>query len=487
MLYLRAKTIGMDYFIGIDIGTTSTKGLAITRKGRALALERASYPTLSPRPGFQEQEPAALLKAVMKVLAGLGRKLETPPAAIGLSCAMHSLIAVEEDGEPLTNAILWSDRRSEKQAVRLRGTAEGRALYEACGTPIHAMSPLCKLRWMQEEAPDVFRRAKRFLSIKDHLLRQLCGKYLADISLASATGLMDIRKLQWHPPALEYAGIREEQLPPLAGPTHLLTLNNKQLPALFQGVPVALGASDGCLANLGALALGPEQLVLTIGTSGALRTTSREPSIDAEKQLFNYRLDEELFTCGGPINNGGIAYQWLSELLGEERLSEEAARRIPAGADGLLFLPYLLGERAPIWNASASGAFIGMRRHHGPGHFHRAVLEGVAFSLYHIYEGLATGAREITANGGFTNSPLWVQVISDVFGLPAAIDEQEETAARGAAYMSMKAGGAIKEYKELLPLRKKGWVFEPDKGNHKVYQKVFERYLSLSAAGFYSE
>lgn len=470
------------YYIGIDIGTTSTKGLAITREGETLALERASYPTLSPQPGYQEQEPAALLNAVIEVLGHLSRRLEAPPAAIGLSCAMHSLITLDGDGKPLTNALLWSDRRSEKQAERLSGTAEGRALYRACGTPIHAMSPLCKLRWLQEEAPDIFRQAERFLSIKDYVLQQLCGECRADISLASASGLMDIRELKWHVPALNYAGIQEGQLPPLASPTYMLTLNSEKLPSAFRGVPVALGASDGCLANLGAPALQPEELVLTIGTSGALRATRTAPIIDEDKQIFNYRLDEELYVCGGAINNGGIAYQWLSELLGQERLSEETAGQIPAGAGGLLFLPYLLGERAPIWNASASGAFTGLRRHHGPAHLHRAVLEGVAFSLRHIFEGMPVAAREIIANGGFTHSPLWTQIIADTFGLPVRIDEQEEASARGAAFMAMKAAGAIGHYRELLPLKSEGRLFEPDGKNHKIYQEVFERYLSLAAA-----
>ena len=469
------------YYIGIDIGTTSTKAIALTLPGKVLALERASYPTLSPQPGFQEQEPEALLKAVAEVLGKLARQLESPPAAIGLSCAMHSLIAVDEAGTPLANALLWSDRRSEKQAEKLKGTAEGRAFYKTCGTPIHPMSPLCKLRWLQEESPEIFQQASRFLSIKDYILQRLCGECRADISLASATGLMDIRELKWHPAALAYVGIRETQLPRLAGPTHTLTLTNEGLPPLYQGVPLALGGSDGCLANLGGLALRPDEVVLTVGTSGAIRAIRSEPTIDEEKQIFNYRLDEEWFVCGGAINNGGITYQWLSELLGQDRLSEQAAATLPPGAGGLLFIPYLLGERAPIWDANASGAFIGLRRHHGPGHFHRAVLEGVAFSLYHVFKGMPAATRQVIANGGFTHSRLWVQIITDVFGLPVVTDEQEEASARGAAYVAMKAVGAITAYRELLPLKRTEKVFEPNIANHKAYQKEFQRYLSLVA------
>ncbi|MCB9296470.1 MAG: gluconokinase [Lewinellaceae bacterium] len=469
-----------EYYIGIDIGTTSTKALALAPAGETLAVARASYPTLSPQPGWQEQDPEALRRAVVEVLQKLVARLAGPPGAIGLSCAMHSLIAVDESGRPLTNAILWSDCRSEKQAEMLKGTAAGNALYRACGTPIHPMSPLCKLRWMQEERPQLFQQAARFLSIKDYILARLGGECRADISLASASGLMDIRELAWHAPALAYAGIREEQLPPLAGPCHLARLDSPELPPLFRGVPLALGGSDGCLANLGALALRPEELVLTIGTSGALRTTRPQPVIEPGKQIFNYRLDEALFVCGGAVNNGGIAYQWLSELVGAERLSEAAAAALPAGADGLLFLPYLLGERAPIWNANAAGAFAGLRRHHGPAHFHRAVLEGVAFSLYHVFAGMPGGAQEVIANGGFTRSPLWVQIVADVFGLPALVDEQEEASACGAAFMAMKAVGAIKAYEDLLPARGKRRTAEPDSKNHRIYQERFEQYLEAA-------
>lgn len=467
------------YYIGIDIGTTSTKAVALSGEGRQLALARASYPTLTPRAGYQEQQPEALLRAVLAVLERLAGQLRERPAAVGLSCAMHSLIAADEAGRPLTNAWLWSDRRSEKQARELMGTARGKALYRACGAPIHPMSPLCKLRWLREEEPALFRRARRFLSIKDYILHRLCGQYRADISLASATGLMDIKAMRWHPEALACAGLTEEHLPPLALPTHTLNLEYGGLPALFRGVPAALGGSDGCLANLGALALGPEQLILTIGTSGAVRITSPEPVVDEEKQIFNYRLDENRFVCGGAANNGGVAYEWLSELLGRERLSEAAAAALPPGAEGLLFLPYLLGERAPVWDASASGAFIGLRRHHGPAHLHRALLEGVAFSLCHIREGLPATAGQILAGGGFTRSPLWVQVIADAFGLPVATEEEEETSARGAAFVAMKATGAIRDYDELLPLKGQGRVCEPDEGRHAVYRERFERYKQL--------
>ncbi len=463
----------MLYFLGLDIGTTSTKALAINPEGRQLALARAGYPTLSPHPGYQEQDPDTLLEAVLAVLSEILRQTGARPAAIGLSCAMHSLIALDENGHPLTRAILWSDRRSQAQARELRVSDIGRALYEATGTPIHPMSPLCKLRWLREEEPALFARAARFVSIKEFIVQKLCGCWAADYSIASASGLMNIEKLEWHKPALEYAGIGEPQLSPLAPPTSLMALDNQRLPGEFRNTPLALGANDGCLANLGALALSPEEWVLTIGTSGALRCTGRAPVVRPEAQIFNYRLDEDYFVSGGAINNGGIAYEWLAGLLGRERLPEAAAEQVPAGSEGLLFLPYLLGERAPIWDAGASGAFLGLRLHHGPAHLHRAVLEGVALSLYHIAENMPARPERLIANGGFTQSSLWLQVIADVFGLPVWVDEQPEASALGAAYTAMKAAGAIEGYESLLPLRRLSRRFAPDKARHETYLEKF--------------
>ena len=469
----------MPYFLGIDIGTTSTKAIAITPDGQQLAIARAAYPTLSPQSVYQEQEPQALLQAVISVLKEVTKQTEARPEAISLSCAMHSLIVLDPSGQPLTNAILWSDRRSARQASQLRASGEGTALYEATGTPIHPMSPLCKLRWLQEEAPTLFQQAARFVSIKEYILLQLCQVHAVDYSIASATGLMDIQTLKWHAPALAYAGIREDQLSPLVSPTHLLALKSKALPDNLQNVPVAAGANDGCLANLGALALSPEEWVLTIGTSGAIRRTSQAPIVEPEAQIFNYRLDERYLVSGGATNNGGIAFEWLGKLLGQERLSEAAAKKIPAGSEGLLFLPYLLGERAPIWDASATGAFLGLRLNHSPAHLHRAVLEGVAFSLYHIAESMPAKPVQLIANGGFTHSPLWVQIIADVFGIPVRVDEQEEASARGAAFVAMKAVGAIEDYEALLPLRKFSRQYQPDLEKHRLYLDDFEAYKDV--------
>ncbi|HQU60778.1 MAG TPA: FGGY-family carbohydrate kinase, partial [Saprospiraceae bacterium] len=153
--------------------------------------------------------------------------------------------------------------------------------------------------------------------------------------------------------------------------------------------------------------------------------------------------------------------------------------KIPAGSEGLLFLPYLLGERAPIWDASATGAFLGLRLNHSPAHLHRAVLEGVAFSLYHIAESMPAKPVQLIANGGFTHSPLWVQIIADVFGIPVRVDEQEEASARGAAFVAMKAVGAIEDYEALLPLRKFSRQYQPDLEKHRLYLDDFEAYKDV--------
>src|SRR5258708_4716825 len=213
----------MRVVIGIDIGTTNTKAVAFTDGGLVLASANASYPVYTDGEGRHELDPGHLLEAVIAVLKEVGEKLVgtglagrvakgSGLAGISFCCAMHSLIAVDEDGQPLTRAITWADTRSEAYASFLKGSEAGRRIYAVTGTPIHAMSPLCKLLWLRERQPDIFRRAARFISIKEYIWWRLFGKYRVDHSIASATGLFEIRRKIWNPESLALADIEARQL-----------------------------------------------------------------------------------------------------------------------------------------------------------------------------------------------------------------------------------------------------------------------------------
>ena len=482
----------MQYFIGIDIGTGSTKAVAITPAGDVLHSEHASYPTLTPRAQYSEQAPELIWQAFLKCLQRVVRHLGEPPRAIALSSAMHSLLPVDATGTPLMNMITWADNRSSEIAEQIRNSSMSELLYDQTGTPIHTMSPLCKIIWLRENAPDIFHKAHKFISIKEYVWFRLFGVFEADHSIASATGLFDIVKLTWNANALNLCQISEDKLSDLvstAASRSGLPADIEQQLGLTPDTQFVVGASDGCLANLGSFATAPGVAALTIGTSGAIRLANSTPTSNFSAMTFNYRLDEDTFISGGPINNGGVVLKWYVERFLQKELVTAAdyeavlaeLNNAPPGAQGLIFLPYLLGERAPIWNSEACGVFFGITARHTQAHFTRAVIEGISLALYHIAQSLDESGlhiERIHVSGGFVRSPQWMQLLADIFGKPIGLVSTEDASAIGAAYLAMKSLGVITSYAELDGTLTT--IFYPEPENHRVYlDKNFPLYRNL--------
>jgi len=480
----------MRYIIGIDIGTTNTKAVALTDEGEVLGSASASYPVFSSEEGQHELDPEQLLEAVLTALTAVRGKTSGMPglAGISFSCAMHSLIAVDASGKPLTRAITWADLRPASYAKVLRESAAGRRIYQRTGVPVHAMSPLCKLLWLKAVAPRIFDGAARYISIKEYIWWRLFGEYKVDLSLASATGLLDIRSFDWYPESLEVAGISAGMLSELTPGTYMSTLllpeyRSLGLPA---GLPFIIGGSDGCLANLGSSAIKPGETALTIGTSGAVRMTVSAPEYDVRQRIFCYILTDRHYVCGGATNNGGNVLQWYSKSVlkqeGDIDSLEREAGTVPPGCEGLVFLPYLRGERAPVWDADARGVFFGVRSVHEQRHFIRAILEGVCYSLYQIGASLeeTLGAIEhIYASGGFTRSRVWLQLVADVFMKRVYVTGTADASATGAVMMGFYALGIIGDLEDTAKIVKVAEVYEPDPARHAVYMKNFEVFGEL--------
>ncbi|NJL74717.1 MAG: gluconokinase [Saprospiraceae bacterium] len=465
----------MDYVLALDVGTTNVKAAAFDQQGNLLAKESLNYPILSIPPDLQEQIPEVIAAASETCITNLVKTMAHPPLGISLSSAMHSLIVMDKNHQPLTNSIIWADGRSAPQAQALKASSAGTTIYHRTGTPIHAMSPLCKIAWLRLNQPDVFHQAAKFISIKEFLLFRWLGQYVVDESIASATGLFDIYEKTWYSPALAYLGINTTQLSQPVPTSHLLLgikTDARIRLGLNQDVPIVVGASDGCLANLGEQVLDEREAAMSIGTSGAIRITSRQPIRDEEERIFNYILDETYFVVGGATNNGGIVHEWISHLL---PISHQAMEKVPIGAEGLFFLPYLLGERAPIWDSHAKGAFIGLNIQHSAAHLYQAVLEGIAFNLLAIFDALQSHAapiKHIYANGGFMKNEKAVQILSDAFGIPISLQTHEEGAALGAAWLGWKALGRLDSWSQLpRPNVKK--TYHPNLEHHQKYQNLF--------------
>lgn len=489
------------YIIGTDIGTTGTKSVLFTLNGDLVNKAAIEYPLYSPTPATAEQDPDEILQAVLRTVGQVVTQSQIEPEAIlclAFSSAMHSLIAVADDGTLLTKSMTWADNRSAVWADRVKQKYNGHEIYLRTGTPIHPMSPLVKLVWLRHEQPELFQQAAKFISIKEYVFYHLFQHYVVDHSIASATGLLNLNRLQWDEEALEVAGIRADQLSELVPTTHVMQpicSEFARLMGVLPETPVVVGASDGVLSNLGVGAMSPSVVAATIGTSGAIRAVIDRPLTDPQARLFCYALTERHWVVGGAVNNGGIAMRWLrdqfadAESMVAKRLGKdpyellmELAETVPPGANGLIFHPYLLGERSPLWDAHARGSFFGLTLNHGKAHLVRSVLEGVLFNLLLVLQALQdfTGAtQQIQATGGFARSPLWRQMMADIFNQPITIPKQHESSCLGAAVLGLYAFQQIDSLTISAEMIGTTHQHQPNPVNAQIYQQIFPVYARL--------
>lgn len=465
--------------MGVDIGTTSVKAIAFTETGEIVCRHAVSYGMLHPLPGFSEQDPDEIFAAVM---ASINRVLEQlqplAPALISFSAAMHSFIAVDGNNRPLTNCIIWADNRAASIAEGLLSTPQGAWLYHTTGVPVHAMSPLCKLLWLKKQEPLLFQHTHKFIGIKEWVFSKLFGTFSVDTSIASATGLLNTVSLEWEPAVLELAGITEERLSSVVPVEQVFyAKQDPRLPLLREGTPVIIGGSDGALANLGTGPAGGKGLSVTIGTSAAVRILSGTPATVKEMSVFCYHAADEQYIIGGASNNGAVVIQWIKESLLQTGESYQElfrlAESVPAGADDLLFIPYILGERAPVWNSAAKGIFFGVTIKHTKAHLIRAAMEGITFNMYSIGRQIQqlVPITEIYAAGGFAQSPGWLQLLADVFNCKVLVSGSPESSALGAVMVGIKA-------LELSLFIQPATVatYYPNSLYHELYQQKFQQF-----------
>jgi gluconokinase len=484
----------MDVVIGLDTGTTSTKAVAAGLDGEVRAMAGAGYPLLVPGSGRAELDPECLRTAAVEALrevAGQVRERGDTVLAVCLSAAMHGLVPLGADGRPLGPLITWADGRAAAQSTALVADGRGKALQARTGTPVHPMSPLAKLAWWRDEDAGLLRAAARWGGVKDVVAAALCGPAVPlDLSSASTTGLYDIHARRWDAEALDIAGLTVGQLPEVVPTTHRLppllpeVVSATGLPA---GVPVIVGAADGPLANLGLGAVAPGVAAVSVGTSGALRTVVDGPRADDAGRLFCFALTEDMWVLGGAVNNGGSVVRWAaqafsagSSLHGEQaddldaELLAEAAE-VAAGSDGLLCLPYLLGERAPWWRAGLRGAYLGLRREHRRAHLVRAAVEGVCQQLALVGEGLAAAGVELTdvrATGGAVESPLWVATLAATLDHPVRTTASPEGTAVGACLLGLHALGALPDLAAAADIVRIGEPVTPEPGDAALYRRL---------------
>lgn len=487
-------------WIGVDVGTTGVRAIAYQKDGLSLCSADEFYPLETPYPDWAEQNPEIIYKAIEKVVREVANTLiykGKNVSGIAISTVMHSFAPANENRELLSNMITWADSRSVGIVNELKkDEALVKGFYERTCCPTHSCYPFLKILWVRKNYSDVFAKMRYIYSLKDYIFEKMTGEWVVDKSSASASGLYNAHKMDWDEEILNYAGITREQLPPVVSTTYQskLTDSAAQRLNLPENLPVVIGATDGVLVNVGIGAIEDGQLSATIGTSGAIRMLTKTPKVDSLGRTWCYNLTDDMWVAGGAINNGGIIMRWLRDKVchySNHRLEDIdidpydlmtlKASKISAGAEGLLLLPFFTGERAPYWNSELRGMFFGLSLNHSRSHMIRAGMEGICFSLNCVLSALKDfgQVKDIRVSGSFTKSPLWLQIMADIFGEHITLPQNSEGAAFGAAVLGFIASGEMKDISDTASLIKPKKVYKPQAENKEVYEELFDIYSSL--------
>ena len=485
--------------LAVDIGTSATKAVLFDGQGRVLSLARRAYPMRTPRPDWAEQDPAVVYSAVLEAIRETyaARPAGCSADAVAFSAQWYSTMPVAADDRALSPYLTWSDRRSAAIADGLRRSDRGRQIYRATGCPLDAIYPLSKIIWLRQAAlPST---PTRFISIKEYVFRRLFGEYVVDWSMASSTGLFDICRRDWSLEALDAAGIDRTQLSAPVSPYQTFSRWSAETLAvtgLPQGIPCVIGAGDGVLSSVGVGAVGRGIAAVNVGTSAACRYLISRPTIDPQERLWTYALDERWWVIGGIVSSGGIVYDWfVRQCAGRDREGDppapelhaalnDLAARVPPGAEGLIFLPYLSGEQCPVWDPETTGGFVGLTLRHGRAHLTRAVYEGIALSLARVAEALADAVEpmeEVRVTGGLIGSPVWLQIAADMWGTRILVPESPEGSALGAAVLAWVALGMAPDLAIARDLVRPARIMEPNEDRRVFYRAHLDRAARLLA------
>jgi len=445
-------------FLGIDVGTGGTRALLIDRTGKVLASHSAEHaPIRSEQIGWAEQDPedwwrAAQLaiQGALKAAAAAGHGSDVE--AVGLTGQMHGCVMLDAAGEVLRPALIWCDQRTQPQCDWLNVTIGYEKIIELTANPALPNFTLTKLLWVREEEPEIFARIAHVLCPKDYVRLRMTGVYAMDMQEASGTLLLDVVHRRWSTEMAERTAIPMEWLPQLfEGPEICARISAEGAAAtgLKTDTPVAAGAGDQGAGAVGMGILAPGSVSATIGTSGVVFAATAKPTLDPKGRLHTFcHAAPGVWHVMGVTNGAGLSFRYLKDTFFPSSSYDELtalAADVPPASDGLLWAPYLFGERTPHLDPKARAAFVGITASTTSAHFVRAVLEGVAFSLkdtFTLFAELGIPVERIRLGGGGARSPLWQQIQADVYGQPVELLEAEEGGAFGAALLAGTGVGA---------------------------------------------
>lgn len=445
------------YILAHDLGTSGNKASLFQTDGSLIANTSYSYPTYYLSPGWAEQNPEDYWLAFCECTKKILKKARIKPKQIGavsFSGQMMAALPVDSRGRGIRKSIIWADLRSTTEADLLRERIGEERFYEISGNRLSASYPVAKIMWVKKNEPDVYRNTWKFINAKDFVAARLTGNIVSDYSDASAMALLDIRSLEWSGEIIQASGIDPDKLPPLVESTSVIGEVRREVAdecGLAPGTPVVKGAGDGPCATTGSGVVDEGEAYMYIGTSTWMGLATRRPYIDPKRRTHTFcHFVRGLYAPAGTMQSGGGSLGWLENNLCplESYAAVEAqvdvydilsirASAIPSGSGNLIFLPYLMGERCPLWNPDARGCFIGLSLIHTKDHLIRAVLEGVAYHMKMISEAFSEqGARfeVIRLIGGGAKSDVWRSILADIIGVEIVkLNYLEEATSIGAA------------------------------------------------------
>ncbi len=504
-----AMNATIPHVIGVDIGTQSTKAVLVTAAGTIVAQRSRAYQVETPRPLWAQQWPDVWLQAVVESVRELMASVDIQPASVRAMCVTSlyggSGIPVDRQGKPLYPCLIWMDRRAQDEVDWVRRHVDVQRLYDITGNGIDSYYGYTKMLWLRDKEPEIWKRIDRFLPPNTYVNAQFTGQVAVDHSSAgNIGGVYDVTRRCWSDEALAMLGMARSMMPDrlvessdCVGPLLPQWAQAMGLPA---GLPLMAGGVDAAVATLAAGAARPGNHVAMIGTSMCWGTIRQ--SVDARHGLISmphvFNGSKDLYVFGGAIT-AGASVTWFRETFCQAEILAGAAQGIdphavlerdavelPPGSDGILFLPYLMGERSPVWDAQASGTFVGLSLHHGRPHLYRAVLEGITYALHHNMQAGVRGMGAIDPGlvvvGGASHSDLWMQIIADVTGREVFTIAEDVEASLGAAMLAAFGAGLID-----ADLVAQGWVqprarASPRADVHRHYAALFEQYIALYPA-----
>ncbi|MGS0740231.1 FGGY-family carbohydrate kinase [Glaciimonas sp. GG7] len=500
----------MDYVIGVDIGTQSTKALLVDTSGVIVAQHASSYQVDTPKHLWAEQWPAVWVAAVTECIREVVQKSGLAPQEIKAVCVSSLYggagIPVDAAMQPLHPCLIWMDRRANDEVDWVKSHLDLERLYDITGNGVDSYYGYTKILWIKHHLPEVWQRTQQFLPPNAYVNYLLCGEVAVDHSSAgNIGGVYDVRERCWSAEMLDKLGIPLSMMPArLVASSDVvggLLPEQAALLGLLPGTPIVAGGVDAAVATFAAGVTQAGNHVAMIGTSMCWGYINQH--VDARHGLISmphvFNSQKDLYVFGGAITAGASVSWFRDEFCQAEmaaaklvehgdahKILEDNTTKIPAGSDGVMFLPYLMGERSPIWDAKASGAFIGLSLIHTRAHLYRAVLEGVSFALRHNMEAGAKGAQSLDAKlivvGGAAHSDLWMQIIADVTGYPVYTIEENVEAALGAALLAAVGIGLVDD-----KTAEQGWVTlvartMPDPTASALYNHAFALYRDLYPA-----